>query len=259
MRQRASQKSVSIDPFSSQKLNFRTIRIPLRKNPLNALLLGASTFFTKKVATQVTPEVKTSAKEGSFTVVELDEGTQITHTSSQQEVKHAVSGNAIVGGAKMTNSAVVSRTEAGETNEVLLSSKYFKGGVLQSKGQGSTNFSLEGTKFHNSAAKHGNSDDSISFTGTTVKSAKIQMSGGSDTVTFGASTEFRGTTKVNLGSGGADVAEFDSAIQSKNPKGILNKFDEQDILKVGGVEVTSDDLQNGDADQFTGIKINFVD
>ena len=208
------------------------------------------------MATQVTPEVKTNAEEGSFTVVELEEGTQITNTSNQKNVKHSVSGDSVVDGAKMTNGTVVSKTAAGESNDVSVNTKSFKGGLLRSTGQGSTNFSLEGTKFVNSAAKHGNSDDSISFKNTTVRNAKTQMGAGDDTVTFGAGTQFSGKTKVNLGKGGTDVVEFDSAPQ--NGKVIVNKFDENDTLIVGGESFSREDIEAGKAAEFTNIKINFA-
>ena len=218
------------------------------------------------MATQVTCDVKTNADEGSFTVVTTEGLSEITNTKVQKKTVLRTSGDSEIGGkAFKNNSRIVVKkagddceTKAGddcETTEVTLNTTLFKNSIFNAKGE--TKLTIDGTNFNKSIANMSNYDDSIQFKGGKVAGSALKMGKGDDTVTFGANTQFANTTKIGLGKdGGSDVVEFKSA--PTDGKVVINQFDKNDTLIVGGESFSLDDINNGKAAEFTNIKINFA-
>ena len=210
------------------------------------------------MATQVTCDVKTNADEGSFTVVTTEGLSEITNTKVQKKTVLRTSGDSEIGGKAFKNNSRIVVKKAGddcETTEVTLNTTLFKNSLFNTKGE--TKLTIDGTSFTKSTANMSNCDDSIQFKGGKVAGSALKMGKGDDTVTFGANTQFANTTKIGLGkNGGSDVVEFTSA--PTDGKVVINQFDKNDTLIVGGESFSLDDINNGKAAEFTNIKINFA-
>ena len=157
--------------------------------------------------------------------------------------------------APLKKAEVTVNAQKGETVELTVEATEVKKTDITVDGRGALDLTVNAEKLKKSTVSGKAKDDSISFGDARLRKVEVDLGKGDDTVTFGEGASFRGRNFVDLGKGGADVVEFEGEEPSKG-KIIINNFDENDKLIIGGETFTKDDIED---DTFSNIKINFAD
>ena len=197
-----------------------------------------------------TDDVQVTESESGGTVVEVNKNTSDLEIFAQSDAE--------ISGKKLSDSTVSVEAEKGESTTVSIETTFFKNGTIVNEGSGSLEVNLNTGKVKNLTIDAGNKkrNDSITIADDVkLIKASMEMGKGNDTVRFGADTEFKGKSTLDLGKGGKDAVILESA-DGANGKLTITNVGRKDTITVGDETFKGKDIANGAS--IPGVKVELA-
>ena len=197
-----------------------------------------------------TDDVQVTESDSGGTVVEVNKNTSDLEIFAQSDAE--------ISGKKLSNSTVSVEAEKGESTTVSIETTFFKNGTIVNEGSGSLEVNLNTGKVKNLTIDAGNKkrNDSITIADDVkLIKASMEMGKGNDTVRFGADTEFKGKSTLDLGKGGKDAVILESA-DGANGKLTITNVGRKDTITVGDETFKGKDIANGAS--IPGVKVELA-
>ena len=197
-----------------------------------------------------TDDVQVTESESGGTVVEVNKNTSDLEIFAQSDAE--------ISGKKLSDSTVSVQAEKGESTTVSIETTFFKNGTIVNEGSGSLEVNLNTGKVKNLTIDAGNKkrNDSITIADDVkLIKASMEMGKGNDTVRFGADTEFKGKSTLDLGKGGKDAVILESA-DGANGKLTITNVGRKDTITVGDETFKGKDIANGAS--IPGVKVELA-
>ena len=197
-----------------------------------------------------TDDVQVTESDSGGTVVEVNKNTSDLEIFAQSDAE--------ISGKKLSDSTVSVQAEKGESTTVSIETTFFKNGTIANEGSGSLEVNLNTGKVKNLTIDAGNKkrNDSITIADDVkLIKASMEMGKGNDTVRFGADTEFKGKSTLDLGKGGKDAVILESA-DGANGKLTITNVGRKDTITVGDETFKGKDIANGAS--IPGVKVELA-